>query len=141
MSTFLLEIITPERIAFSEQVEMITTPTSSGLIGILPHHTNLFTRLTEGELKIVKSQKEYFLAIGGGFMEVTKEKVLILVTEAYHADEINEKEVLAARQRAKDALIAKPEGVDLKEAQAIFRRSEIAIKVLRKKKSHSTSVS
>jgi len=133
MTTFLLEIVTPERIAFSEQVEMVTTPTSSGIIGVLPHHVPLFTRLVEGEVKIARGNTESFLAIGGGFMEVTREKVQILVTEAYHADEINEKEVLEAQKRAKETLLAKPEGIDLKQAQALFHRSTIALKVIRRK--------
>lgn len=134
MSTFQLEIITPERIAFTDQVDMVAAPTTLGMVGILPHHEPLFTRLTEGEVKIIKQGEESFLAIGSGFMEVTGEKVVILVTSAYHADEINEQEVLSAQKRAEEALSAKPSGSALIEAQALFRRSMIALKVLRRRK-------
>ena len=82
MVSFLLEIITPERIAFTDQVSLVTAPTTSGIVGILPHHEPFFTRLAEGEIKINKGEEEYFLAIGSGFMEVTGEKVVILVTSA-----------------------------------------------------------
>lgn len=134
MLTFSLEIITPEKIAFTDEVDMVTAPTTSGVIGILAHHEPLFTRLTEGEVKITKKAEEYFLAIGSGFMEVAGEKVVILVTSAFHADEINEQEVLSAQKRAEEALNAKPSGSALIEAQALFQRSMIALKVLRRRK-------
>jgi len=134
MKKILLEIITPERIAFSSEVDMINAPTSTGQIGILPGHVALFTRLTEGEVKIIDNGKEIFLAIGGGFMEVSSDKTTILVTAAYKSEEINEKEVIMAKKKAEEALAAKPSGEALLEAQSLFRRSEIALKVLRRKK-------
>ena len=134
--SFLLEIITPERIAFSDQVEMLVAPSASGVIGILPYHTPLFTRLIEGEVKITKTGEEYFLAIGGGFLEVTPNKAIILVTLAYHAEEINEKEVLQAKKRAEEALAAKPTGAALLEAQSLFKRSVIALRVIRRKRGY-----
>lgn len=133
-SSFLLEIITPERIAYTDEVEMVAAPSASGVIGILPHHVPLFTRLVEGEVKITKKGEETYLAIGGGFLEVTPGKVVILVTAAYHAHEINEQEVVLAKKRAQDALAAKPTGAALIEAQVLFRRSEIALKMLRRRK-------
>ena len=134
MHTFPLEIITPERIVFNDQVEMVTASSASGVIGILPHHTPLFSRLVEGEMKIIKSKEDLHLAIGGGFIEVTPSKVVILVTSAYKAEEINEQDVLAAKKRAEEALKAKPTGAALVEAQGLFRRSMVALKVLRRHK-------
>lgn len=134
MSSFLLEIITPKRIAFSDQVEMVTASTSSGVIGVLSHHVPLFTRLIEGEVKITKANEELYLVIGGGFMEVTRDKVMILVTDAYHAQEINEAEVLAAKKRAEEALLSKPSGAALLEAQTLFKRSQIALRVFNRRK-------
>lgn len=131
---FPLEIITPERIAFSDQVEMLTAPSSSGQIGILPRHTPLFTRLIEGELKILRKNEELYLAIGGGFLEVTHKKAIVLVTDAYKASEINEKEILEARKKAEEALKSKPTGEALIAAQTLFRRSVIALKLLKRKK-------
>lgn len=133
-TTFLLEIITPERIAYSDKVEMVTASSAAGMIGILPHHVPLFTRLVEGEIKISKENEELFLAIGSGFLEVTPQKVVILVTSAYHADEINEQEMLSAKKRAEEAMSAKPQGAELAAAQALFKRSMIALKVLGRRK-------
>lgn len=132
MATFLLEIITPERIVFQDQVEMVTAPGADGIIGILPHHVPLFTRLIEGEIKINQKSEEVYLAIGGGFLEVIPSKVIILVSSAYHASEINEKEILEAKKRAEEALLQKPQGEALIVAQTLIRRSEIALKVLRR---------
>lgn len=144
METYLLEIITPVSVAFSDQIEMVTAPSASGVIGVLPHHVPLFTRLNEGEVKITKSGEEYYLAIGGGFMEVTPHKVVILATEAFHTKELNEQEVLAGKKRAEDALAAKPSGPALIEAQSLFRRSTIALKLInrhRRTASRSSSIS
>lgn len=140
MAKFKLEIITPKKVAYNSEVEMVTAPTSGGVVGILAHHVPLFTRLLEGEVKISNGKDEMFMAIGGGFMEVTHDKVMILVTDAYHADEINEAEVRQAKKRAEEALKAKPEGVALAEAQAMFKRSMIALKILERRRGRSRTV-
>lgn len=134
MNQFLLEIITPERIVFSEEVREVNVPGAAGQMGILPHHVPLFSRLTEGEVKVISEKDVMYLAIGGGYIEVTPKKVSILVSEAYKADEINEKEILEARKRAEEALKEKPEGDALLAAQAMLRRSTIALKLLERRK-------
>ena len=134
MSSFLLEIITPDKIAFSDQVEMVTAPSGSGIIGVLAHHVPLFTKLVEGEVKITRKNEEIYLAIGGGFMEVSIQKVIILVTEAYHSYELKEQEILSAKKRAEEALKSKPTGAAFLEAQTQFRRSMIALKVLHRRR-------
>ena len=134
MSTFLLEIITPEKIVFSDQVEMITAPSADGIIGILPDHVPLFTRIIEGEIEIKKISQESYLAIGGGFLEVTPKKTVLLVTTAIHANEINEQEIIMAAKRAQEALAAKPTGDALIAIEAAIRRSEIAMKVFHRRK-------
>lgn len=140
MKTFLLEIITPERIAYTGPVEMVTASSVSGEIGILAGHVPLFSQLKEGEVKITKNGEEAYLAIGGGFLEVTPQKTTILVTSAYHADEINEKEVLEAKKRAEEILAAKPEGSTFIEAQTQFNRAMIAMKVMNRKKTHYRNI-
>lgn len=133
MADIQLEIITPEKIAYTDKVSMVSAPSSDGTVGVLPHHVPLFTKLVEGEVKILKGNEEIYLAIGGGFMEVTLNKVVILVTAAYHADEINEQEVTLAKKRAEEALKSKPTGEALIEAQNLFRRSVVALKVFNKR--------
>lgn len=134
MSTFLLDIVTPDRIAFSEEVEMVSVPSAMGQLGILPHHAPLFAKLGDGELKIVKNGKETFLSIGAGFLEVTKEKTTVLITRAVHQDELNEEEILKAKKEAEEALKQKPTGEMKISAEAAFRRSLIDLKVLRRRR-------
>jgi F-type H+-transporting ATPase subunit epsilon len=134
MATFQLDIITPERTVFSDHVELVSAPSSTGTIAILPHHVPLFTRLIEGEIKVIKPGEEYYLAIGSGFLEITPSKVTVLVTSAFRAEELNEQEILSAKKRAEEALLTRPKGDALREAQQLFMRSTIALKVLRRRR-------
>lgn len=129
---FLLDIITPERRAYEEEVDAVSVPTPNGTIGVLAHHVPLFSSLTEGEIKITSSSREFFLAIGGGFMEVTGSRVSILVSRAVHADELNEGEIKKAQAAAKDILARKVQAADRHTAQAILRRSIIEMNVYRR---------
>jgi len=131
MASILLEIITPQRKAFAEMITAVSVPTSNGIIGILPKHIGLFTALTEGEVKITVSGKEWYLAIGGGFMEVTKEKISILVSRAVHADEINEAEIRNAEKEAKEIISQKRKTEERTVALEALRRSYLDLKVLR----------
>lgn len=135
-----LEIITPERIAYNDgEINLVNVPSTDGEIGILPNHTPLFAKLAEGEVKVEKDKEEFFLAIGGGFIEVFNNKVTILVTRAVHAQELNEKEVLEAQKRAAELLKQKPTGSAFLEAQSLYRRALVDMKVLRRKSRLSSS--
>jgi len=138
MPKFHLEIITPQRQAFSEEVEGVYVPTSHGTIGILAHHQALFTSLTDGEIKIDTGLKEYFLAIGGGFLQVTRDKVSILVSRAVHADELNELEIKKAEESARKIIAGRVEGEELIAAQATLRRSLLELKVYRRRRQRSS---
>lgn len=134
---FVLDIITPQRKAFSEDVDAVSVPTPNGTIEVLAHHAALFTSLAEGELKIVVGTKQYFLAIGGGFMEVRpKGTVTILVSRAVHADEVNEAEIKKAMDSAKTLIARKVTGQELSSALASLRRSVLELKVAKRKKTH-----
>lgn len=130
MNTFMLHIITPERQAFSEQVESVYVPSSDGQMGVLPHHEKLLASLVEGEIKIVKDKSEYFLAIGGGFMDIADNEVTILVSRAVHAHELNEQEIKKARESAEDILKGKAGDAERHEAAAMIRRAVIELSIL-----------
>lgn len=145
MKKFQLDVITPTRKAFSESVESVVVPTTIGIIDVLAGHMPLFTALKDGEVKIKVGDKEYFLAIGGGFMEVQKTgNVTILVSRAAHASEINEAEIKKALESAKSLIARKVTGDELTHALTILRRSTVDLKVAKRKKStplYSTSSS
>ena len=136
---FLLEIITPDRTAYTESASAVSVPTPNGTVGVLPKHVGLFTVLGEGEIKITTGAKELFLAIGGGFMEVSRQKVSILVSRAAHADELNEQAIKEAVMRARDVITRNVKGEELATAQAILRRSILEMKVIRRHRTRQTS--
>jgi F-type H+-transporting ATPase subunit epsilon len=133
MKPFHLDIITPDRKVFSEDITSVVVPTVNGQVGVLASHEPLFSALCEGEIKVAMGSKEYFLAIGEGFMEVSKSGVSILVTRAFHAHELNEAEIKKAQAAARDALSKPTAGIERAAAQAIFRRSLLELKVLRRR--------
>jgi F-type H+-transporting ATPase subunit epsilon len=131
---FLLDIITPQRKAFSESVDAVCVPTPDGAIEVLAKHEPLFTQLAEGEVKIMSGGKEFYLAIGGGFMEVLpKGAVTILVSRAVNADELNEVEIKKAMDSAKDLIARKATGEELASAIAVLHRTMLELKVSKRK--------
>lgn len=136
MKKFFVEIVTPARQAFAQEADAVSVPTLSGRMGVLAHHIPLFAALSEGEVKITTGGKNYFLAIGGGFIEITGTRVSILVSRAYHAEELNEVEIKKAREQARDAISRRVKGAELAAAQALLRRSSIEMAVIKRRRPH-----
>ncbi len=95
-----LEIVSPERRAFTDEVDMVVVPGIDGQLGILPNHTRLISALGVGELRIKKGGTEQSLLISGGFVEVRPDKVIVMADLAEHSDEIDEAKAVEARRRA-----------------------------------------
>ncbi len=89
MSTIRLDIVTAERLVFSEDVEAVVAPGVEGQLGILPHHAPLMTMLQPGELMVRKDGEEESMFISGGFLEVRGDKVIVLADTAEKAEEID----------------------------------------------------
>ena len=85
----LLEIVTPERLAYSDQVDSVVCPGIQGELGILPHHAPLISTLGYGELRIRKGSEEEFFAIAGGFLQVRPDKVVVMAETADLASDID----------------------------------------------------
>ena len=102
--TLRLEIVTPQAIVFSEDVEMVTLPAVEGEIGVYPQHLRLITQLVPGEIIVHKDGQDRFLAVGEGLVEVTPETVSIATDMAIPSDKIDEAKVEEARQRAEARL-------------------------------------
>lgn len=134
MKTFLLDIVTPERLVYSEQVEQVSAPSTDGQITILPHHVPIFSSLTDGEIAIRRNGEDTFLAIGGGFVEVTPTKTVILVTRAAHADELDEAAILKAKKEAEEVLARGASGESLTAARALLRSTLVDLKVVRRRR-------
>ncbi len=139
MATFLLEIVTPERMVFQEQVDSVSVPSITGTLGILPGHVPLFTQLTQGELKIARGKEETLISLGEGFMEVGKDKVTIMVTRALHAEELDEAKILAAQKEAEEALKNPPTQEAAQVSRAMLRNLLVDLKVARRRRSRVAS--
>jgi len=136
MAQIRCEIVTAERTVFEGDVDMVLAPGIEGQLGILPKHAPLMTSLTFGELVIHReNQPDEFIAIGGGFMEVGPEHVIILADSAERAEEIDIAAAEEARQRAQQTMEQKQrEDVDFVRAEAALRRSAIRLKVARRRR-------
>ncbi|MCL0046641.1 F0F1 ATP synthase subunit epsilon [Dehalococcoidales bacterium] len=129
-----LDIVTAERLVFSEEVDVIVAPGSEGQLGILPHHAPLMTMLQPGELLVRKDKEELFLAISGGFLEVRPDRVIVLADAAERAEEIDIARAEEAKRRAEEAISHRPPEVDAARAEAALRRSLIRLKVAEKRR-------
>lgn len=127
--TIKLEIVTPEKKVFSEEVEFVTAPGAEGLLGILPEHAPLITSLTTGIIKVKQDGKETFIASSSGFMEVKNNKITILVDTAEKSEDIDVARAKAAKERAEQRLTAKIEDVDLARAEAALKRALTRLQV------------
>ena len=125
MPAFALDIVTPERVAYSGQVASLQAPGSEGSFGVLAGHVPLLTSLQIGRLRFVEEDgNEVQMAISGGFVEVGREQVAVLAETAERVEEIDVERAEAARQRAEERLArVQEEGVDVARAQAALARA------------------
>mgnify|MGYP001213997217 FL=1 len=84
-----VEIVTEEKNIYSGPATMVVAPGSLGQLAILPNHSNLLTSLSIGELKIYDGQNENSIAIGGGFLQISDNKVIVLADSAERSDTID----------------------------------------------------
>ncbi len=126
----LLEIVTPERLAYSEEVDSVVVPGGDGELGILPHHAPLVSTLGIGELRIRRGGEEEQFAIVGGFLQVRPDKVVVMAETADMASEIDLEKAQQARADAEKALEAGfDEGADLAAARAALQQALLRIRV------------
>src|SRR5512142_3153106 len=107
-----LEVITPERRVYEDDVDMVIAPGADGYLGILPHHAPLLTALGPGEFRVKKGASEEVLAVFGGFMDVREGRVTVLTEAAEHVEEIDVQRAQAARAKAQEALAAPASAAD-----------------------------
>ncbi len=125
-----LEIVTPERLAYSDEVDAVVLPGSEGELGVLPHHAPLVTMLGIGELRIRKGSTEESFAIVGGFLQVRPDKVVVMAETADMASEIDLEKAQEARREAERALEGGyVEGADLSAARAQLQQALLRIRV------------
>lgn len=102
--TLRLQIVTPEKEAYSDDVEMVVLPAVEGEMGVLPMHVPLMTQIRPGELVVTQRGQQVHLAVGEGFVEITQTHVNVLTDMAIEERAIDESAAEAAVQRAEEAL-------------------------------------
>ncbi len=125
-----LDIVTPEKLAYSDQVDSVVLPGSEGELGVLPHHAPLISMLGAGELRLRKDGAEESFAIVGGFLQVLPDKVVVMAETADMASEIDLEKAQEARRQAEQALESGyVEGADLAAARASLQTALLRIRV------------
>jgi F-type H+-transporting ATPase subunit epsilon len=132
--TIKVDVVTAERVVYSEDVDIVVAPGVAGELGILPHHAPLMTMLEPGELRLKQGFEEILIAISGGFLEVQPDKVIVLAESAERDIEIDMARAEEAMRRAKERLARRVPGVDVDAAEAALRRSIARVKVGEKRR-------
>lgn len=129
-----LEIVTTDRTVFEGEVDMITVPGGGGEMGILPHHAPVLSTLKAGELRVKKDGKTMEFAIGGGFIDIHNNRVIVLADSAERADEIDLARAEAARMRAQEMLKSAPANREaLLKLENSYRKSLVRLKVAQRR--------
>jgi F-type H+-transporting ATPase subunit epsilon len=129
-----LEIVTPERLVFAEQVDEVVLPGTEGYLGVLPGHAPLLTRLDTGRIEYKKSGKTGYLAVSGGFVEVLRDRVIVLAEICERAEEIDLDRAREEKRRAEELLKrVDPSDVGFRDAQASFRKALVRMELSRPK--------
>jgi F-type H+-transporting ATPase subunit epsilon len=125
-----IEVITPERKVYEDDVDMVIAPGSEGYLGILPHHAPLLTALGPGEFRVKKGAAEEVLAVFGGFMDVRGDRVVVLTDAAEQAEEIDAQRAAEARESARRAIQAGGlSAADEARARAALERALVRLRV------------
>ncbi len=120
---FQVQVITPDRVFYAGEAEMIEFTTNSGQIGVYKNHIPLTTVLAPGAVIIHEAEGEKIAAVHAGFAEILPEQVTLLAEIAEWSEEIDISRAEAAKKRAKKRFMAKPADIDLARAEFALRKA------------------
>ncbi len=135
--TIRFEFIAQERILLQDDVSMVIAPGAGGVLGILPRHAPLMAVIAPGELIVKKEgQEDRYYAVGGGFMEVRPDKVILLARSGESAEEIDLARADEARRRAEELLAgAEMDSAERRRVMELaLRRSRVRLKVAERRR-------
>jgi F-type H+-transporting ATPase subunit epsilon len=131
---FKVEIVTPEKVSFSEEVESLVVPAERGYLGVLAGHAPLLCALRPGEIRMIQDGHERWFATSGGFMEVAGNKASLLVESAEPVEEIDLPRARESLQRAQERLASADKLLDRERAVASLERARNRVQVASKRK-------
>ena len=124
-----LEVVTPERLLVSAQVDEVQLPGAEGYFGVLPGHTPLLATLQVGELWYRVGQEKRYLAVAFGFAEVLPDRVTVLAQIAERPEDIDVPRAEAARTRAEERIAKRQNDIDFERARIAMMKSLIRLQV------------
>ena len=119
-----VNIVSAEGAIFEGDADMVFAPAKAGEVGIAPRHAPLITTLKPGSVRVQSGETEKLFYVTGGILEIQPHLITVLADSALHADQLDESEALAARERAKEMLEGKHGAIDLARAQAELTEAE-----------------
>ena len=134
MAKLRFEIVTAERLVYSDDVDIVIAPGFEGQLGILPSHAPILTMLHPGELVVRKNGEETAMFVSGGFLEVMGNRVTVLADVAERAEEIDIARAEEAKRRAEEMLREHIPEMDLARAEAALKRSLMRLKVAERRR-------
>ena len=128
---FTVEILTPDGEVFNDEVEMVSTKTAVGSIGLLANHQPMLAMLDPTELRLYKSESDVVrYAQGEGFLQISGEHALVLVDEVFEVDKLDRSELQDRLKRAEQEVEKAEEGTEeLRAAERDVRRYEAFLKI------------
>ncbi len=135
MATIKLEIVSPDKVVYAADIEMLIVRATDGELGVLPHHAPLVTGLVPHAMRIKIDGEEKLVAVGGGFMEVQPEKISVLASVAELPEDIDEERASQSMARAKKRIEdykAGVEDINIIRAEASLKRAAARLTALGK---------
>jgi F-type H+-transporting ATPase subunit epsilon len=123
-------VVTAERTVYSGDVDSVTLTTADGQISVLSGHVPLVTLLQAGEMVARLGDDETFLAVSGGFAQVTRDGIVVLADTCERAEEIDVQRAQEAERRAKELLRTEADGTVAAVAEAALLRSVARLRVV-----------
>ena len=131
-----VNIVSAEGAIFEGDADMVFAPAKAGEIGIAPRHAPLLTTLKPGSVRVQSGDTEKLFYVTGGILEVQPHLITVLADSALHAEQLNESEALAARERAREVLEGKHGQIDLARAQSELVEAEARYRAAQQLKGH-----
>lgn len=132
MERLFLEIVTPEGVLVSQEVDMVVAPGSEGEFGVLPGHMNFLSGVVPGELRFYHGGSSEYIAVSSGFAEVSNNRVSIITDTAEKACDIDFERACSARDRARERMEKEKDPADFILAEIALKRAISRIKVAEK---------
>ena len=129
MATIKLEVVSPDKMVYSEDISMLIVRSTAGDLGIMPKHAPLVAGLVPQAMRIKKEGTEELIAVAGGFVEVQPEKITVLASAAETKADIDAARAQKSYERAQKRISSKAADVDMARAEASLKRAMARLQV------------